>query len=304
MIVSAGLSPAWQQIVSLEQLTLGEVNRAREVHWCASGKVANVGIALHHLGAEVAMLTTLGGANGMAARRELELLGVPLEVVETAASTRVCTTLLDRTTGQTTELVESAGAITESELDSFVQAYERLVDNASLVVLTGSLAAGAPTTLFRNLLAKTKVPAVLDVRREELLAALEHRPLVVKPNREELGQTFGKRLERDDDVQCAAHDLIQRGAQWVVVTNGSGPVLVYSQDEHFRCTPPTVKVVNPIGSGDCFAAALAWSLDSDAEMQTAVRRAVAAASLSAADLLPARLDSAEVIRLADEVASA
>ena len=49
MILAAGLSPAWQQIVVLDDLKTGEVNRAREVHWCASGKVINVGMALHAL---------------------------------------------------------------------------------------------------------------------------------------------------------------------------------------------------------------------------------------------------------------
>ena len=66
MILAAGLSPAWQQIVLLEALHLGEVNRASEVHWCASGKVLNVGLALHHLGAKSLTLSPLGGANGAA----------------------------------------------------------------------------------------------------------------------------------------------------------------------------------------------------------------------------------------------
>ncbi len=48
MIVVAGLSPAWQQILSFDELRWGEVNRARSAHWCASGKVLNVGIALAH----------------------------------------------------------------------------------------------------------------------------------------------------------------------------------------------------------------------------------------------------------------
>ena len=49
MILAAGLSPAWQQIMTLAELRIGEVNRARDVQWCASGKVLNVGLALHRL---------------------------------------------------------------------------------------------------------------------------------------------------------------------------------------------------------------------------------------------------------------
>ena len=50
MILSAGLTPAWQQILVFDAFRYGEVNRASEVLWCASGKVFNAGIAAHHLG--------------------------------------------------------------------------------------------------------------------------------------------------------------------------------------------------------------------------------------------------------------
>ena len=49
-ILSAGLSPAWQQIMVFREFRYAEVNRAAEVHWHAQGKVINAGIAAHHLG--------------------------------------------------------------------------------------------------------------------------------------------------------------------------------------------------------------------------------------------------------------
>ena len=51
MILAAGLTPAWQQILSFRRFIPGEVNRAEQSIWCGSGKVLNVGCALHHLGA-------------------------------------------------------------------------------------------------------------------------------------------------------------------------------------------------------------------------------------------------------------
>src|SRR5262249_7617530 len=61
LILAAGLTPAWQQILQFDALAVGEVNRATDVQWCASGKVLNVGIALGHLGAESLTLAPLGG---------------------------------------------------------------------------------------------------------------------------------------------------------------------------------------------------------------------------------------------------
>ena len=61
MILAAGLTPAWQQILVLDRLQIGEVNRAREAVWCGSGKVLNAGIAAHWLGGPSRTLAPLGG---------------------------------------------------------------------------------------------------------------------------------------------------------------------------------------------------------------------------------------------------
>ena len=61
MILSAGLTPAWQQIMIFPSFRYGEVNRACEVHWLAQGKVLNAGIAARHLGGPSLTLAPLGG---------------------------------------------------------------------------------------------------------------------------------------------------------------------------------------------------------------------------------------------------
>jgi fructose-1-phosphate kinase PfkB-like protein len=70
MILAAGLTPAWQQIMRFAQVRAGEVNRAAEVHWCASGKAINVGVALAALRAPVHTLSPAGGWSGQAMRAE------------------------------------------------------------------------------------------------------------------------------------------------------------------------------------------------------------------------------------------
>ena len=60
VILSAGLTPAWQQILVFEGFRYGEVNRAAEVHWCASGKVFNAGIGAARLGGPSLTLAVVG----------------------------------------------------------------------------------------------------------------------------------------------------------------------------------------------------------------------------------------------------
>lgn len=319
MILAAGLSPAWQQIVVLDRLTVGEVNRAREVHWCASGKVLNVAHALKCLCAssplrkggpggvateleirnaeseiDVQTLTVVGGESGAAIRREFDELRVPSRWIEMQAATRVCTSILDRASGQTTELVENAPPITAAELLQFQHAYLEEVRQADLVVLAGSFPAGAPATFYRDLLAATPCRAIVDAQREPLLAALEQRPFVVKPNREELGNTLGRKLESDAQLQDAMREVCRRGATWVVVSAGKERVWIGSGESFLCVEPPAVDVINPIGCGDCLAAGIAVGLARGADLPDAVLYGVAAAAENATQLLPARLDPERV----------
>ncbi len=301
MILAAGLSPAWQHILRFDALRVGQVNRARETFWCASGKVLNVAVALGHLGASCETVTLLGGAPRELIEREFAALAVPGHWVETQQPTRVCTTILDAATGETTELVENAEPVSAAELDEFVKVYEGQAARADVVILTGSLPAGAPSRLYRDLLSATACPAILDFRGDELLQALATRPLVVKPNREELATTLGRTLDTPAELTAAMHELNDRGAEWVVVTQGRGPVLATSAGRCYRLIPPTVDVVNPIGSGDCLAAGIAWGLTAGRAPLGALRLGVAAAVENVKQLLPGRLDPKRVLALAESI---
>jgi 1-phosphofructokinase family hexose kinase len=290
MILAAGLSPAWQQILVVPALQVGEVNRAAESHWCGSGKVLNVGLALHHLGADVHVLAPLGGLPGRCIREEFHKQNIAATWIDTAAPTRVCTTLLDPQAGQTTELVENAHAMREDELQSFGEAFMRLARDAQIIVVSGSLPARTDSDFWRPLLRDVAERCVLDIRGPELLAVLSARPLLVKPNREETGRTLGRHLADEADVAAAMDRLHSLGAANVLVTDGSRPVRLLSSEGVSTLTPPTVPLVNPIGCGDCLAAGAAWALAQGRPMRDAVAVGLAAASENAQQLLPARLD--------------
>ena len=286
MILAAGLTPAWQQILQFERLTTGQVNRARTVMWCGSGKVLNVGAALHQLGSPSLTLSPIGGATGEQIRTDFARRQIPARWITTAAPTRVCTTLLDESTGTTTELVENSQPLTELELRQYVAAFAEVARAARFVVLSGSLPQQTPIDFYRTLLEQTTATAIMDVRGRELLACLPLRPFLVKPNREELAATVGRTLETDESLIAAMSEVRQLGAEWVVVSNGPDPLLVLGPRGLTRITPPRVQVVNPIGSGDSLTAAIAMKLHAGAEPLDAIRFGVEYAARKAATIAP------------------
>lgn len=296
VILAAGLTPAWQQILTFDRLHIGEVNRAAEVTACASGKVLNVGSALHHLGANSHTLCPMGGTTGELLRQDFATLGVPAIWINTATNSRVCTTLLDRATGQTTELVENSAALTTEELDAYVAAYAQLVRQAEFVVLSGSLPQATPRDFYTRLLEVTPCRVLLDVRGPELQACLKYRPWLVKPNREELAATVGQPLIDREDLLAAMQSLRNAGAQHVVVSDGPHTLLTAGLEGIAEFPTIAVQTVNPIGCGDCLAAGLAVAAVEQKSWPEIVRFGIATAAENAAHLLPARFSRASVER--------
>lgn len=303
MILAAGLTPAWQQILLFDALLPGEVNRAREAHWCASGKVLNVGIAVHQLGAESLTLSPLGGWAHAAVEADLARLDVPRRWLFSSVPTRVCTTILDSQSGMTTELVENARPLPDDELERYREAFRHEAARAACIVLSGSLPEGTPADYYSTLIADVAAPVILDARGNELLAALEHRPFLVKPNREELARTLETRITSEDELLAAMRELNQRGAQWVIVTQGKETLWATSTTEVHRFTPLEVPVVNPIGCGDSLAAGVAVAIAEGKSVPEAIELGMAAAAENARHLLPARLDRQRVLQLRVELQS-
>jgi fructose-1-phosphate kinase PfkB-like protein len=203
----------------------------------------------------------------------------------------VCTTLLDRTAGLTTELVENSRPLSSAELDRYAAAFAELASQAALVVLSGSLPQGTPADYFHRLMQPLRVPVLLDIRGPELKACLPLRPWLVKPNREELAATVGRPLITDADLQTAFRELHAAGAQHIVVSDGPGTLWASGPDGIAEFTPPRVHVVNPIGCGDCLAAGLAAAHWTGRSFHDSVECGIAAAAENAQSLYPGRLQS-------------
>lgn len=335
MILSAGLSPAWQQTMIFERLELGEVNRAKKVGWCTAGKVLNVGIAASRLGNRAATLAPAGGDPLVKMDAELTSLGVDTHWIETESATRICTTLVETSRSNNhggnqvvtlggnddnsdksadngsmpsiTELVEEARPISPRELDLYADKFKSLAADAAVVVISGSTPADVPTDFYARLLQETDHPAILDFRGEALLECLASKPLIVKPNRQELAETFadadlGDIRNNDDALLAAMRRLVDLGAQWVVVTSGDKPVHIVSRDANYLAEPPNIEtIVNPIGSGDSMSAGIARGIRCGLSIVESIRLGIAAGVDNVSRQLPARIKKDAVERVIQSV---
>lgn len=82
------------------------------------------------------------------------------------------------------------------------------------------------------------------------------------------------------DLEPTMRDWAQRTGQTVIVTLGAAGARVATPDTAFAVPAPSIEPVDTVGAGDTFCGYLAAGLDAGLPLETAMHRAVTAASLA------------------------
>jgi len=170
--------------------------------------------------------------------------------------------------------------------------------------MSGTITPGGPVDLYfygTRLAHEADAISVVDAQGAPLCEALRAGPGVVKPNRSELAATMKRDLQDEAAVMAAMQELGARGAQRVVVTAGIEPTLAFDGSSFWRVQAPRIDEVNPIGSGDAFAAGLLWRLLRGEDLGEACRWGAAAGSANALTMMAGEVDENDVNRLAAQV---
>lgn len=294
MIVTLTLNPSLDRTIEVDRLTKGAVIRATSASLDPGGKGVNVSRALLANRIPSTAVVTVGGADGDQLVRLLETEGTAVRAVRVAGRTRSNVTIVEPD-GIVTKLNEPGEPLSGPELAAITEAMLAETEAASWLVACGSLPPGVPAEFYADLCDFFTIAGVrvaIDTSGPALLSAVKARPLLVKPNREELAEAVGHPVDRLGDVVEAAQELRGLGAGSVLASLGAdGAVLV----EDNGVTIGEAKVGDlrsTVGAGD---ALLAGFLAAGARGPEALAEALAWAA--AAVRLPAsRMPSAGDIR--------
>lgn len=265
-------------------LAIDHVNRAKSILQFASGKSINVARVLHALGESVVATGIVGSDSGKFMALDMQRAGIANDFITTLTPTRLCLTLIDQAAGTATELIEEAAAPHEEAFDELLGKLTELVTTAKVLVMSGTLAPGAGDDFYAGCVSiarSSNVKTIVDARETPLKLALAEKPTVVKPNRQELAETLNRSIESEDSLRDAMKRVIDLGATWIVVTHGARDTMISDGNEFWRIATPSVKVINPIGSGDAFAAGLAAGLRREMNVPDACALGVVCAAANA-----------------------
>jgi len=297
-----GVSPAMDRMEILERFEIDRVNRSTEVRARPGGKSLIVARTLRTLGAEVTLHGFLGGAVGGFIREGCVELGIDDRHTQIAGQTRITPVIVETATGRATVLNEPSPDITPQEAETFTRALVADAGAGDLVVLTGSLPGSLPIDFYgqlTDLLAARGARVLVDTSGPALARAVEHRPWMVKPNRDELAAITGTGELRDEEVLDAMRSLVAGGIGVVVVTLGADGLLAVTADDAFRLrVPPVASVVNATGSGDMLLAGFVHGCARGDDVREALRLGATLSVANVATLEPVLDPAADLAGIA------
>lgn len=284
MILTVTLNTSVDKQYTLSACTPETVMRVRQVRNTAGGKGLNVSRIAAQLGQPVAAMGFVGGYNG---RYFESLIAEPLirkAFTPIEAETRSCINAWDESRGASTEYLEPGAAVSETEIDRFVQDFCRELPQADVVTISGSLPQGVPITLYEKLITICHAagkPVLLDTSGEALRAGVKALPDFIKPNADEIGQLMGAVPDTQQALVNAALSLHRSGIATVVLSMGAQGALMVCGEGVFWGKPPRIQAKNTVGCGDSMVAGFATGMAKGLSAVEQLRLAVAVSAASA-----------------------
>jgi 1-phosphofructokinase len=255
MIVTLTANPSIDRAVLLSsRLERHAVLRSDSEFDQAGGKGVNISRAARAAGVET--LAVFPAAEDSPYVLELHAAGIPCSPVGPAGPVRVNLTIAEPD-GTTTKINSPGASVDADLLERLAAAVTELAEDATWVVLAGSLPPGAPDGWYADLVARLathRARVAVDTSDGPLVALgtrlSEAGPDLLKPNAEELGQLTGMSVHDADEAAVAARILLDKGARAVLATLGPHGAVLVDRQGCWHASPPETRVLSTVGAGD------------------------------------------------------
>ena len=283
MITVAGFNTAVDKLVDVDVLRAGAMQRISDVRVSFGGKGLHVAQTIAALGERVRLVGLVDAASGPAIAALMRERGVEFHGIEAAGSIRTCLAIRERD-GRITELLEPGPELDAATRKKMAATFRGLALESDLAVMSGSLPPGCDDATYAELVRELQTAGVrclVDASGAALRMAIEARPFLVKPNREEATALFGEPIANVGDAATALRILLAQGVPMPVVSLGAGGVVVAHAGEILHANVPVESVVSAVGSGDCLVAGLAAGLVRGDSLEAMLRLGAASGAANA-----------------------
>ena len=255
MIYTLTFNPAIDYVIHIDKIDWGETNRSYSEEIAFGGKGINVSTVLSNLGFDTVALGFVAGFTGEALERAVTECGIRTDFIRLRdGNTRINVKLKS---DAETEINAQGPAITEEDISKLYEKLE-LIRTGDTLVLAGSVPNSLHQSIYEEIMARLSgrgIRFAVDATGALLTSVLKYHPFLIKPNRAELEEICGKKLNSDGEIADAAKELQKMGAVNVLVSLGGDGALLADEFGHIhRKQAVSGKVINTVGSGDSMVA--------------------------------------------------
>ncbi len=296
MIYTITFNPALDYISQVENFEVGKINRTKTEKILPGGKGLNVSIVLKNLEYNSTALGFIAGFTGDELKKQLEEYKINTDFIKVKKGiTRINVKISSK---EETALNGNGPEITKEDIQNLLDKIDKIKKD-DIVILAGNVPKGINNNIYEIIcvkLEKNGVTYIVDATKELLINVLKYKPFLIKPNKEELEETFKVKIKTKEDIVLYAKKLQLMGAKNVLVSlGGDGAILVTAEENVYFCEAPKGKVLNTVGAGDSMVAGFLAGYLKTQDYEYALKMGIATGSASAFSMNLATIKDVETL---------
>lgn len=277
-VLTITLNPAIDVTIQLNELQIGQVNRQESVEIHAAGKGLNIAQVLKDLGHEVIVSGFLGTMNKQIFDEHFKKVQFQPEFIYIEGETRQNIKIAEYS-GRMTDLNGKGFLVSELDKKNLFQKIEMILPQIDVVAIAGSLPQGFNVDELQQLIKFIQgqgKKVALDTSGKALVAAIECQPWMIKPNTDELVESYQLPAATYSEQKKLFENLAK--IEHVVISMGEDGVNWLHDSHPLHAKAPKVIVKSTVGAGDSLLAGMIHGLINGFSAEETLKTATAIAS--------------------------
>ncbi|NMM64268.1 1-phosphofructokinase [Clostridium sp. P21] len=246
-----------------------KVNRTNNLSYSPNGKGVNVSLVLNHYSIESKAIGFFGGFTGKYIVDELNKRNISTIPFWIEENTRI-NVFITVEGNKEFKYVNKGPFVPEETQKDLLEYLSSNLKKEDYLIISGSLPQSIKQDYYNEILdicAEKNVEVVLDISSKKLRELLKYKPLLIKPNDDEVKEIFGVDLKDENDIKNALKYINKLGARNILLTLGENGMYFYDGKKTYYCTAPKIKLLSSACAGDSSLAAFLseWIFEGDIE---------------------------------------
>lgn len=286
MIYTVTLNPSIDLFVELDDLNLGQRNNILSERTVPGGKALNVSRVLSALRIPTVATGFVGGYQGDFIKEWLRNEDITADFVTMASENRTNIKLFEN---KRETIINFPGRkISSKEVDELLYYLSR-VREGDVIIFGGSvppMEENHDEDIYDRLLAvakSNKAQFVADVPSQYLVNMVKEKPLLIKPNGEDISRIFGVEIKDRNDYIPYGKKLREMGSENVIISYGAQGSMLFTEKGIYASNEidDGREIVNTAACRDAMIAGFLADMAKNGDPVEAYKMSIAAASATA-----------------------